>query len=302
MKEKIKRITPLFILLLRRKYLQYIKRREMEQLKSILRRYINVYIYIYTPTDTEEEQNRFDYLKNNLDHILPFPFHFSEKHKSIRVYRDVDSDMGYVLHNDKRLYFMKGADDDQIKRMYASLTIEQEQTSPHRYESESFCVKDGDIVADIGASVGDFALSVIDRVKKIYLFEADKKWGGALQKTFAPWKEKVEIINKYVSDVDDEHCIKLDTFFENKPVDFIKADIEGAEQALLRGAKDLLNSQRPLKIVLCTYHYQKDEEVLNQELIENGFQTHFSDGYVLLALDKLTPPYLRKALVRGVRK
>jgi precorrin-6B methylase 2 len=240
------------------------------------------------------------YLKKGKFGIYPYQHFFSLK--KIKVYKDKTCNMRYVFYNDEKLYFMKYVDVEQIKGSCIASMMEQSQGSPHRYESAEFYVEEGDIVADIGASMGDFALSVIDRVKKIYLFEADKKWIEALEKTFAPWKEKVEIINKYVSNIDNDQCITLDTFFKNRSVNFIKADIEGAERSLLEGAGRLLALQNHMKIVLCTYHYQKDAEVLNQKLIEKDFQTHFSDGYVLLALDKLAPPYLRKALVRGVKK
>ena len=52
---------------------------------------------------------------------------------------------------------------------------------------------------DVGAAEGFFALSVIEHVKEIILFECDVEWIKALEATFKPWKDKVFIINKYVS-------------------------------------------------------------------------------------------------------
>jgi predicted GNAT superfamily acetyltransferase len=99
--------------------------------------------------------------------------------------------------------------------------------------------------------------------------------------------------------------ITLDKFFEQKNIDFIKADIEGAENQLLKGAKVMLSRQTPIKVALCTYHRHSDAAVLNQMLSEKGFHTEFSKGYMIFfyeMYDKLKPPYLRKGLIRGVKR
>jgi hypothetical protein len=185
---------------------------------------------------------------------------------------------------------------------YNWLLVEQDSLSPHCYETAEFHVSEGDVVIDAGAAEGNFALSVIEKVKKIYLFEVDKAWIAALEATFVPWKEKVVIVNKYISDNNKKNGIALDTFFGNEKIDFIKADIEGAEPQLLTGASTLLSRQTPMKITLCTYHRHNDAEVLNRMLIEKGFHTEFSRGYMLFLYDKaLAPPYLRKALVRATK-
>jgi hypothetical protein len=163
-------------------------------------------------------------------------------------------------------------------------------------------VSEGDVVVDAGVAEGNFALSVVEKVKKMYLFETDETWITTLEATFAPWKEKVVIVNKYVSDNDKENCITLDTFFGNEKIDFIKADIEGAEFQLLTGAKKILSRQIPMKIVLCTYHKHNDAEMFNRILMSNGFCTEFSKGYMIFLYelyDRLEPPYLRRGLIRA---
>jgi hypothetical protein len=93
----------------------------------------------------------------------------------------------------------------------------------------------------------------------------------------------------------------LDEFFENKQVDFIKADIEGDEPKLLAGAKAILARQTPMKIALCTYHRHNDATECSEILSKNGFHTEFSRGYMIFLLDKLAPPYLRRCLIRAVK-
>jgi hypothetical protein len=257
---------------------------------------------------TDEEQEVLDYLKHNpLRGIFPYEYTKKYSHKHIQLYI---SDIGggkmcYILQDSKRLYFKRDWGEEQIRAYYNGLLIEQDAMSPHRYEASAFHVHEGDVVVDAGAAEGNFALSVIDKVKKIYLFEVDETWIEALNATFAPWKDKVAIVNKYVSDSDKKNCVTLDAFLGDEKVDFIKADIEGAERQLLAGAKAILSRQAPIKVALCAYHKHDDAEALNQMLIEKGFCTEFSRGYMIFwyeIYDKLSPPYLRRGLVRAIKK
>jgi hypothetical protein len=49
----------------------------------------------------------------------------------------------------------------------------------------------------------------------------------------------------------------LDYFFQDKEINFIKADIEGAEIDLIRGGKEILSKKNDLRLALCTYHFQE---------------------------------------------
>ncbi len=50
-------------------------------------------------------------------------------------------------------------------------------------------------------------------------------------------------------------------------MDFIKADIEGAERKMLKGAKETLRKYAP-KLSICTYHLPDDKEVLTKIILE----------------------------------
>ena len=50
-------------------------------------------------------------------------------------------------------------------------------------------------------------------------------------------------------------------------VDFIKADIEGAERLMLEGAQETLKNFAP-KLALCTYHLPDDKEVMTELILK----------------------------------
>jgi hypothetical protein len=284
---------------------RYKESKEKQKLNNLKGDIINYLESLPSEDMTGEYQEVIDYLKQHP--LSVFPYAYAEKYNSgdVVVYLDAEKKMRYILQGGKRLYFKKGWDEKQVQICYNWLLMEQDSLSPHRYETAGFHVSEGDVVVDAGVAEGNFALSVIEKVKKIYLFETDETWIAALEATFAPWKEKVVIVNKYVSDNNNGNCVTLDAFFGNEKVDFIKADIEGAELQLIAGASAMLSGQTPMKVILCAYHRHDDAEVLNQMLAEKGFRTEFSRGYMFFyyeMYDKLKPPYLRRGLVRGVKK
>ena len=295
MKSVIKKIIPAVLWV---KLGEYKRNLKMFKLKIKIIKYLEQ----DSKYDNPEKEVIIDFLKNNS--LSVFPYNFIKKYnaKDIIVYTDNQNRMRYVLHENKRLYFKKNWNEKKIMDYYYSLLIEQDIDSPHRYETPNFYVKTGDVIVDVGVAEGNFALSVVEKAKKLYLFEVDEEWIDALKITFAPWIGKVEIVCKYVSDNDDYKNVTLDTFLEREKVDFIKADIEGAETALVKGSKNILSDNQPLKIIMCTYHKPNDAEELNRMLMESGFQTEFSKGYMIYVYDQtLCAPYLRKGLIRGIK-
>ena len=286
----IKKIIPKIILEKRGKYLNWLfKRKLLAYLKKDLVR-----------GNDNGKRKVYTFLKSNSLSIFPYEFVKKYKPVNIQVYTDSDCEMKYVLHENKCLYFKQNWTENQIKEYYNSLLVEQDIDSPHRYEYENFKVNEDDIVIDVGAAEGIFSLSVVERAKKIYLFETDKSWVPVLKKTFEPWSNKVVIVNKYVSNVNTDNEVCLDDYFSDRAITFLKADIEGAEILLLQGAQKILSNHKPLKIVVCTYHRQNDAEVIDNLLKKHGFYTEFSKGYMIFKFDNyLTEPYLRRGLIRA---
>lgn len=231
-----------------------------------------------------------------------FPYEFIEKYspRDVGSGYDAECDMFFVFHQGKKMYFPKTWSNDQACAYYSGLCAEQNEESPHRYETKAYIVEEGDIIADMGAAEGIWALTYAEKAAKIYLFEYEAHWIEALQKTFEPWKEKVVIVNKYISDKNEKNKITLDEFFKDKEINFIKADIEGAEIALLKGGQSVLSRSSRLSLLLCAYHRHDDARVLKEMLKKHGFATEYSKRYMLFIYDKeLKEPYVRRGLIRA---
>jgi len=243
-----------------------------------------------------------NYFEKHRFSVFPYIYQKNYHAKDVVVYYDKAAKMLYVVHNNRKLFFPY-SDKEKVKRYYNLLRKEQDKNSPHRYEANDFIVSDGDIIADIGAAEGIWALENVEKANKIFLFECDEKWVKCLEKTFYPWKEKVVVINKYISDSNYGEYTTLDAFFKDKRIDFIKADIEGMEINLLTGSKELLKRDINIKMLLCTYHRQNDAKIFKKIFEENGFTTEYSKGYLLFIHDEeLEEPYVRRGLIRAKKE
>jgi len=196
----------------------------------------------------------------------------------------------YMIHNGKRLYM------NMIP--YSQLLLEQHEHSPHRYFSRNFRFEEGDCFVDVGAAEGMISLNIVDKASKVFLIECDSLWIDSLKKTFEPYKDKVEIIRKFVSDVDDDENIRLDTLLhsEKAPV-VLKIDVEGMERKVLAGAAKTLERDTT-KIALCTYHKKQDASEF-EELIKNmGYNYEWSEGYMAMVNNPVDPEF-RKNMIRA---
>ena len=273
-------------------------------LKKNLRKKIIRYFSDLPAEMISDEQNEvLQYLENKPVTIFPYPFSSDYSPDKIEVFFDITKRKHYVVQDGKRLYFRKTWRIRRIRRAFADLSREQDMRSPHRYLDENFTAGSDDVIADIGAAEGNFSLSVIQKVRKIYLVEYDHEWIKALETTFAPWKEKIEIISKYVADHDDSKHITIDTLIrDHSDITMLKIDVDGNEQKVLNGASGILDSDRPLKIALCTYHKANDEKDFTILLENKGFSVTPSRGYMIHFYDKkLAAPWLRRGLLRAVR-
>ena len=166
---------------------------------------------------------------------------------------------------------------------------------PYEYGAVTF--EEG-IVIDAGANIGMFSCCAASRKCKVYAFEPTRIARDYLRKNSELYPDRIEVIEYALSDQDgiadftvndtgegtmnrlaevpaeNSHLekvltVSLDSFVEQKGerVDFIKADIEGAERKLLLGAQQILKKYAP-KLSLCTYHLPDDKEVLTRLILQ----------------------------------
>lgn len=156
----------------------------------------------------------------------------------------------------------------------------------HYYEVPDTRVDNNDVVVDIGAAEGLFALSVVSRCRKVIVLEPDTIFFKALQKTFASYQDsgRARLVNMAISDsegsgsivlnglsscIDDSQkgstrIAPLDIILQDElKIDYIKADIEGFEMNMLRGARETIKKHRPKMAITC-YHGGNDYKEMIQ--------------------------------------
>lgn len=233
--------------------------------------------------------------------ISMFPYSFTLKYSGFKceIVFDNDEDKFYVVHNGKRLYFPKGFSREETRRTYKQLVMEQERESPHCYWSGLNKPQEGDIFIDVGAAEGIIALDWIDVVDRVVLIEYQDTWTEALEATFAPYKDKVEILSVYCCEKEGEDRNTIDNIVKDMNNLVIKMDIEGAEINALKGARKTLK-RKDVKWAVCVYHRKTDAKFIERIMSKFGKRIEYSDGYLLLPYDlKQEYPYFRKGVLRA---
>ena len=248
-----------------------------------------------------------EYIKRN--DISTFNSDFEREYQN-NICVDIHKDglYKYVNHFNKKLYFPWYYKFTEISKIYKTLLMEQDIDSPHKYidceDNLNNC-----IFFDCGSAEASLPLEIVDKVKKLYLFEADKKWIKPLSKTFAPWKDKVIIENKYVSNCDSNTAISLGNYIRklvieeqvNLEVDniFIKMDIEGFEEIVFADIISLLKEAKNMHIAVCAYH-KKDAEKNIVNMLPENYAAKARNGYMLFLYqeDGFEFPYFRRGVLR----
>lgn len=256
-------------------------------------RWYYFYYFIATPK-TEKEQAFKTWGKAGFS---PYPYTWKKEYDNqiFEVYLDGQNGLPYIVHYGKNLYFRRNMI-SSASEVYKSLLIEQDERSAHRYV-RSYKDLQNKTLLDIGSAEAFFALEVIEYIDHAYLFECDEDWIEALEATFAPWKNKITIVRKYVSDVNDENNITLNEYFKDKPSNnlFLKMDIEGYERKALKGAEALLKNAKNISGSVCIYHLVDDEETIHNLLQQNGLNISINSGFLYMGWE------MRHAIMRFQR-
>lgn len=256
--------------------------------------------YLHQADTDEELKAMTPFFESHCFEMIPYFWVDDSHYYDVDVFWDKDIKLYYVNWHGRRMYWKKGVRPWIIRKSVHGLLQEQDERSPHKYVIDDSI--DGAYLADFGAAEGCFALDVIEHVKHVYLFECDERWIPALQATFAPWRDKITIVNKFIGDHVDEITTTIDVYFADKPLSYIKADIEGAEVAMLRGGSKMLASKINT-VNLCVYHRTMDNEIIQEMLNEYGFECHLRKGFLFVQQDDRNPrDWFRRGVVLGKRE
>lgn len=267
--------------------------RDFETMQSLTEEQKNYLRYYFSHNEISYRRYLYGFICNSIVEQLP------KFEKSIVVDYDTERYMYYVTVFGKKMYFPTSwRDKEQIKWYTSWLLVEQLEGSPHKYEEECFKVENG-VLVDCGAAEGIFALSVIDKLDKVYLIEALEDWIEALQCTFEPYKDKAVIIKAMLNKENEDGCQRLDSII-HEPVDYIKMDIEGYEANTLAGAEGIINKSPNLSIAACAYHFEGDEQKISEFYMKNHFHVKLKDGYIFTAKNKGDCEYgFKRGMVYG---
>jgi len=166
------------------------------------------------------------------------------------------------------------------------LVLDQLRGVYDRFESR---LRPGDYVLDLGAHVGTFTRYALSKgaAKVIAVepnpfhvkclnhgFDSEIRAGKVEVVQAAAWDSRTRLhfhsegVLSRVSDTGTSivETVTVDALAATLPrVDFIKADIEGAERVAIRGAIKTLATYRP-RLALCTYHLPDDPLVIPREV------------------------------------
>ena len=257
----------------------------------------------YSGNNDEEIKEIINYLNNH--DLREFNYSFVEKYDETKLSVSKDEECGlyYVMHNTRKLYLSRKFNTEQkAKDYYKSLLIEQDEESPHRYCNDDFKPEKNDVIIDAGAAEGIFALDYIDLASEIYLIDADELWIEALKYTFKEYGEKVHIIHSFLGAFNEKGIADTLDALIDRPVNFIKMDIEGAEWDALRGAEQLVDNAKNLRLAICAYHSDFDQELIETFMDKHTIKHKTTKGYMWFPYscrEAYISTELHKGIIRG---
>ena len=255
-------------------------------------------------------QKEIEYM-SNLGGVCVFPYPSKPGEKTVEGGYDDEKGLPYALHNQNKVYFPAFYSVDDVKYKYHYLTCEErllgvgDDYAPHQYQSSKIQVKKGDVLFDIGAAEGLFALDQIEKVSRAVIVESDDDWIEPLKCTFEPFGGKVDIVQKFISASDTENTMSLNSLLSEYdcPSMFVKMDIEGYELPAIASAKDVLKKQKGIKLSIASYHKQHDYEELKSTFEQLGYHTESSKGYMFFQMyDMPVAPYFRHGILRTMKE
>lgn len=172
------------------------------------------------------------------------------------------------------------------------------------YEFDKVRLSKDDVVFDCGAHNGSFSMYSIIKGCEVYAFEPVPETFKRLQHNMELYStDKIHLINRgvwncnsnvpfYISEdsatdsailpkkgiVKTLNVISIDEFVKEngiERVDFVKADVEGAEKLMIEGMRETIRKFHP-KLSLSAYHEADDPKILEELIlsIDNKYKIH----------------------------
>jgi len=119
---------------------------------------------------------------------------------------------------------------------------------------------DDECFMNCGANLGDTIFHLVDKnpFESIYGIEVNKNYYDGMREYLSVLPpeiyNKIELFN---TKLDSEGNFALDALLQGRKVTCISLDVEGAEISVLKGAKEIIQNQRPV-LALSAYHKQDD--------------------------------------------
>jgi hypothetical protein len=157
---------------------------------------------------------------------------------------------------------------------------------------------------------------VIDKVSKVYMVERAARWWKPIEATFAPYKDKVELVKGVLSSKKKkkgkeeepekkkrEKKIRLVDLLEKcgEQRMFVMLDLEGKELEVLKDAQEYLQAAKnPITLAVCAYHRTTDYDDLKHFFEAIGYHTETQPGYIYTdMIDGRGIRSLRRGIIRA---
>lgn len=218
--------------------------------------------------------------------------------KGIKII-DKDNNIKFELYNENTKYWWRNW--NLLRSYYDSVIVNQYNVSKEKIKNK--------IVIDVGSNLGEFAIYCVRLgAKKVYAFEPVTETFKILEKQIEINNLKGKIIPVKLALGDKNETlkinfegagdatahingrlstnseiikvIKLDDFIKKEKVSFIKMDVEGYEEKVLRGAHKVIKRDKPI-LSFSGYHKKTDKSILP------------------LVVKKIRPDYKIRLLKRG---
>lgn len=224
----------------------------------------------------------------SLDHIMEMP-------KDINWFKDqkkrIISAYNLFEDNESKKIYVNGLCNRIAPSMSEFLWDELYSDEGQYFYEDCFKLTDNEVYVDCGAYTGDtvieFCNVVNNKYDKVFAFELDENHFATMSENvkekditlynYGVWSENKDLdygtgtsdnepmdgISVYKTEKSKNNVIKtsqvkkLDDILSGERITFIKMDVEGSEFEALKGAENIIRTQKP-KLAICVYHRTSD--------------------------------------------